>query len=139
MNYWLMKSEPGEWSWGDQVAEGGAGAEWDGIRNYQARNNMQDMRLGDLVFFYHSVNEKRIVGVVEVSAESHPDSTDSSGVWTCVDVRAVRPFPKPVTLADIRGEPRLANMMLVKNSRLSVQPVTEEEWKIVCGMGDYVR
>ncbi len=135
MRYWLLKSEPGTWSWDDQVAEGAA--EWDGVRNYQARNNMRAMRLGDRAFFYHSVKEKRIVGVVEVAAEAHPDSTDGSGVWECVDVRAVGPFPKPVELAAIRAEPRLSDMALVGNSRLSVQPVTAAQWRIVCRLGGF--
>lgn len=133
MRYWLLKSEPETWSWEDQVAEGDA--EWDGIRNYQARNYMRDMRMGDRAFFYHSVKEKRIVGVVEVVAETHPDSTDDSGVWECVDVRAVGAFAKPVDLKQIRAEPRLAEMALVGNSRLSVQPVTAAQWRIVCQLG----
>ena len=135
MRHWLLKSEPGAWSWEDQVAEGPEGTEWDGVRNYQARNMMREMRQGDRAFFYHSVGEKRIVGVVEVCAESHPDSTDSSGKWECVDVRAVAAMPNPVSLSAIRAEPTLAEMILVRNSRLSVQPVTEDEWKIICGMG----
>ena len=135
MRYWLLKSEPGNWSWDDQVGEGQAGTEWDGVRNYQARNLMREMRRGDRAFFYHSVAEKRIVGIVEVAAEAHPDSTDDSGRWECVDVRTVGPLPRPVSLAEIRAEPRLADMVLVRNSRLSVQPVTGEEWRIVCAMG----
>ena len=135
MRYWLMKSEPGAWSWEDQVKEGDDGTEWDGVRNYQARNMMREMRRGDQAFFYHSVGEKSIVGVVEVCAEAHPDSTDSTGKWECVDVRAVCRMPHPVRLSAIRAEPRLAEMTLVKNSRLSVQPVSEEEWRIVCEMG----
>ena len=135
MAYWLMKSEPGEWSWEDQVKEGRKGAEWDGIRNYQARNNMRAMKKGDKAFFYHSVDEKRIVGIVEVVAESHPDSTDGTGKWDCVDVAAVEPMPKPVTLEEAKAEPKLADMVLVNNTRLSVQPVTPAEWKVVCKMG----
>ena len=138
MRHWLLKSEPGAWSWEDQVGEGPAGTEWDGVRNYQARNMMREMRLGDRAFFYHSVNEKRIVGVVEVCAESHSDSTDSSGKWECVDVRAVGAMPNPVSLSAIRAEPRLEDMVLVRNSRLSVQPVSETEWRIVCEMGGFV-
>ena len=137
MQHWLLKSEPGAWSWEHQVAEGAEGTEWDGVRNYQARNMMREMQIGDRAFFYHSVGEKRIVGVVEVCAESHPDSTDSSGKWECVDVRAVGPMPSPVTLSAIRADPRLSEMVLVKNSRLSVQPVSGEEWRIVCAMGGY--
>ena len=137
MAYWLFKSEPNTWSWDDQVAKGEAGEEWDGVRNYQARNNMRAMKLGDLGFFYHSVNEKRIVGIVEVSAESHPDSTTDDPRWDCVDVRAVAPMPRPVTLAEIKAEPRLADFALVKQSRLSVVPVSAEEWQIICEMGGY--
>ncbi len=135
MAYWLLKSEPGEWSWEDQVKEGPGGAEWDGIRNYQARNNMRAMKKGDKAFFYHSVDEKRIVGIVEVVAESHPDSTDGTGKWDCVDVAAVEPMPRPVTLEDAKAEPALAEMVLVNNTRLSVQPVRENEWKTICKMG----
>jgi predicted RNA-binding protein with PUA-like domain len=137
MAYWLFKSEPNAWSWDDQVAKGDAGEEWDGIRNYQARNNMREMKLGDLGFFYHSVDEKRVVGVVEVCAEIHPDSTTDDPRWECVDVKAVAPFPKPVTLAECKEDPRLADMVLVNNTRLSVQPVTEAEWKAVCELGGY--
>ena len=137
MRYWLFKSEPNAWSWDDQAAEGAEGEPWDGIRNYQARNNMREMRVGDLGFFYHSVNEKRIMGVVEVIREIHPDPTTDDPRWECVDVAAVAPFPRPVTLAEIKAEPRLAEMMLVKNTRLSVQPVRPEEWRIVCEMGGY--
>ena len=137
MRYWLFKSEPSTWSWDDQVASGAGGAEWDGVRNYQARNNMREMKLGDLGFFYHSVNEKQIVGVVEVSAESHQDSTTEDARWDCVDVRAVAPVPTPVTLAEIKAEPRLENFALVKQSRLSVVPVTAAEWKLICKMSGY--
>ncbi|RME18687.1 MAG: EVE domain-containing protein [Alphaproteobacteria bacterium] len=131
MAYWLFKSEPGTWSWDDQVARGDAGEEWDGVRNYQARNNMRAMKLGDLGFFYHSVNEKRIMGIVEVCREAHPDSTTDDPRWECVDIRAVRPLARPVTLEMCKADPRLENMVLVKNSRLSVQPVTEAEWQAV--------
>jgi predicted RNA-binding protein with PUA-like domain len=135
MARWLFKSEPSVWSWDDQVARGAAGEEWDGVRNYQARNVMREMTRGDTGFFYHSQKEKAIVGIVEVSAEAHPDSTADDDRWECVDIRALRPLARPVTLDAIKAEPRLAGMMLVKNSRLSVQPVTEEEWRIVCEMG----
>ncbi len=138
MHYWLFKSEPNAWSWDMQAAKGEAGEEWDGVRNYQARNFMRQMAVGDLGFFYHSVNEKRIVGVVEVMAEAHPDSTTDDARWECVDIRAVAPFPRPVTLQQIKDDPRLADMVLVKNSRLSVQPVTAAEWEIICEMGGYV-
>ena len=120
-----------------QAAKGELGEEWDGVRNYQARNFMRQMEVGDLGFFYHSVNEKQVVGVVEVIAEAHPDSTTEDARWACVDIKAIAPFPRPVTLAEIKAEPRLAAMVLVKNSRLSVQPVTAEEWAIVCEMGGY--
>lgn len=131
MAYWLFKSEPGTWSWDDQVKAGRQGAEWDGVRNYQARNQMKAMRKGEKGFFYHSVDAKEIVGVVEVVKEAHPDFTDDTGKWECVDVRAVAPLVRPVTLAEVKANPALADMMLVKNMRLSVQPVTEAEWETV--------
>ena len=134
MAYWLFKSEPNTWSWDDQVDAGEKGAEWDGVRNYQARNNMRDMRLGELGFFYHSVNEKRIVGIVKVVAEAHADSTTDDERWECVDVAAVEPAKTAVTLEEIKGIPELADMVLLKNSRLSVQPVTESEWRLLCKM-----
>ena len=135
MAYWLFKSEPGAWSWEDQKAAGDRGEEWDGIRNYQARNNMREMKLGDRGFFYHSVDEKRVVGIIEVCAEIHPDSTTDDERWECVDVKAVCDVPEPVTLAQIKAEPKLAEMVLVKNTRLSVQPVTRAEWSAVCRLG----
>lgn len=135
MAYWLFKSEPNAWSWDDQVKKGKQGEEWDGVRNYTARNNMREMKKGDLGFFYHSVKEKRIVGVVKVIREAHPDSTTDDERWECVDIAAVKPFPEPVTLDQIKADERLQDMALVKFSRLSVQPVTPEEWKIVCAMG----
>ena len=131
MRYWLFKTEPNTWGWDDQVAKGDAGEEWDGVRNYQARNNMREMKLGDLGFFYHSVNEKQIVGIVEVSAEAHPDSTTDDPRWECVDLKAVRPLATPVTLGMCKADQRLKDMVLVNNSRLSVQPVTPEEWRVV--------
>lgn len=136
MQYWLFKSESEVWSWDQQVAKGAEGEEWDGVRNYQARNNMRAMKLGDLGFFYHSRAEKETVGIVEVCALAHPDSTSDDPRWECVDIRAVRPFIKPVTLAMCKDDPRLADMVLVNNSRLSVQPVTEAEWRIVCELGE---
>jgi predicted RNA-binding protein with PUA-like domain len=135
MRYWLFKSEPGTWSWADQVGRGASGEEWHGVRNYQARNNMRAMALGDRGFFYHSQEGRDIVGIVEVSGLSHPDSTTDDPRWDCVDIRAVAPLPRRVSLDAIRAEPRLADMVLVKNSRLSVQPVTEAEWALVCAMG----
>ncbi|TVQ52708.1 MAG: EVE domain-containing protein [Rhodobacteraceae bacterium] len=137
MAFWLFKSEPETWSWAMQVARGDAGEAWDGVRNYLARNNMRAMKLGDLGFFYHSVKEKRVVGVVEVCGEIAPDPTTEDPRWECVTIRAVAPFPNPVSLAEIKAEPRLAEMALVRTSRLSVQPVTPEEWRIVCEMGGY--
>lgn len=137
MNYWLFKSEPNAWGWDDQVAKGDAGEEWDGIRNYQARNNMRLMKNGDLGFFYHSIDEKRVVGVVEVCAEIHPDSTTDDARWECVDIKAVGAFPTPVTLQNCKDDPRLADMVLVNNTRLSVQPVSEAEWQIICELGGY--
>ena len=134
MRYWLFKSEPSTWSWDDQVAKGDAGEEWDGVRNYQARNFMREMKLGDRGFFYHSQKEKSVVGVVEVCAEAHPDSTTDDHRWECVDIKAVVPVKSPVSLDMIKADPRLAEMVLVKNSRLSVQPVTEDEWQVICGI-----
>ena len=138
MRYWLFKSEPSVWSWDDQVARGDAGEEWDGVRNYQARNFMREMAVGDRGFFYHSQAARAVVGVVEVCATAHPDSTTEDDRWECVDIRAVAPLARPVTLADIKAEPALLEMALVKNSRLSVQPVTPEEWRHVCVMGGIV-
>ena len=132
MKYWLFKSEPATWSWDQQVARGDAGEEWNGVRNYQARNFMREMTVGDRGFFYHSVNEKQIVGVVEVIAQSHPDSTTDDDRWDCVDIKAVEAAKTPVTLDQIKADARLSDMVLVKNSRLSVQPVTEAEWRIIC-------
>jgi predicted RNA-binding protein with PUA-like domain len=135
MAYWLLKSEPHAWSWDQQKKEGRKGGEWDGVRNFQARNNMRAMRQGDLAFFYHSGEERSVVGIVKVAAEAHPDSTDGSGQWECVDVAAVTSLPRPVTLAEIKADPTLKAMVLVRNSRLSVQPVTETEWRKLCAMG----
>ena len=135
MTYWLFKSEPGAWSWDDQVKAGKSGGEWDGVRNYQARNHMQEMNKGELGFFYHSVNEKQVVGIVKIVKEAHPDSTDDTGKWFCVDVAAVEAVPEPVTLEAIKTDPKLEKMVLVNNSRLSVQPVTAAEWKHICKLG----
>lgn len=134
MAYWLFKSEPNTWGWEDQVAKGDKGEEWDGVRNYQARNNMRLMEIGDRGFFYHSLKEKAVVGVVEVCELAHPDSTTDDPRWECVNIKAVKPVEAPVTLAMCKEDPRLAEMALVKNTRLSVQPVTPEEWKVVCEM-----
>jgi predicted RNA-binding protein with PUA-like domain len=135
MRYWLFKSEPNTWGWDDQLAKGEAGEEWDGVRNYQARNNMREMKLGDRGFFYHSLKEKAIVGIVEVIAEAHPDSKTDDPRWECVDIKAVQPMPNPVTLEMCKADERLKDMVLVNNSRLSVQPVTAGEWDIICAMG----
>lgn len=131
MQYWLFKSEPDVFGWDDLVARGDAGEQWDGVRNYQARNNMRAMKLGDLGLFYHSNIGKAAVGIVEVCAEAHPDTTADDPKWECVDVRAVKPLPRPVTLDEAKAEPRLSGMVLVNNSRLSVQPVTPEEWAVI--------
>ena len=131
MAFWLFKSEPGEWSWDMQVAKGAAGEEWTGVRNYQARNFMRDMAVGDRGFFYHSQAERAIVGIVEVCKTAHPDSSTDDERWECVDIRAVEPLANPVTLDMVKAEPGLADMVLVKNSRLSVQPVTADQWAAV--------
>ena len=135
MQYWLFKTEPSTWSWDQQITKGDIGEEWDGVRNYQARNFMRQMKIGDLGFFYHSQRDKEIVGVVEVCANAHPDSTTDDARWECVDIRAVKPMQIPVTLEQIKTDPSLTEMVLVKNSRLSVQPVTTEEWSIICRLG----
>ncbi len=135
MAYWLFKSEPSTWSWDQQVAKADEGEEWDGVRNFQARNFMRQMTIGDRGFFYHSQKEKAVVGTVEVIAEAHQDSTTQDDRWDCVDIKAIEPVQTPVTLDMIKADPRLVDMVLVKNSRLSVQPVTDSEWAIICEMG----
>jgi len=134
MAYWLFKSEPSSWSWDDQMAAGAAGTGWDGVRNYQAANNMKAMALGDLGFFYHSVDEKRIVGIVQVSALYHPDPTDATGRFGMVDVKAVQPVTAPVTLAEIKANPALEGFALIRQSRLSVVPVQPDHWQIIMAM-----
>ena len=134
MAYWLMKSEPGTWSWEDQVRDGVA--EWDGVRNYQASNNLKAMKIGDEAFFYHSVNEKRSVGIVEVVKQYYPDPTDKSGRFGMVDVKALRPFKRPVSLAEIKDEQRLQELPLIRQSRLSVMPIGKKEWQLICKMGE---
>lgn len=136
MAHWLFKSEPNVWGWNDQIAKGDTGEEWDGVRNYQARNFMRDMSVGDLGFFYHSQKEKAVVGIVEVITTAHSDSTTEDDRWECVDIKAVRAFEKPVTLDQIKADGRLDDMILVRNSRLSVQPVTDDEWQIICALGE---
>ena len=135
MAFWLLKSEPDVFGWSDQVALGDKGGEWHGVRNYAARNNMRAMQIGDRGFFYHSNTGKEIVGIVEVIGLSHPDTTTDDARWDCVDVRALMPFAKPVTLEQIKAHPDLATMALVRISRLSVQQVTDREWEIICTLG----
>ncbi|MEO8421117.1 MAG: EVE domain-containing protein [Hyphomicrobium sp.] len=134
-DYWLMKSEPDVFSWEMLKSRGKKGEVWDGVRNFQARNNMRAMQLGDLAFFYHSNEGKEVVGIMEVAKLVHPDPKDDTGRWECVDMRAVEDIPRPVPLTEIKDNPKLAKMVLVNNSRLSVQPVTAAEWAEVCRMG----
>jgi predicted RNA-binding protein with PUA-like domain len=135
MAYWLMKTEPEEFSWEDCVARGAKGEPWTGVRNFTARGHLKAMRQDERAFFYHTGAEKRIVGICRVIREAYTDPTDEKGVFKSVDVAAVEPLPRPVTLAEIRAEPRLAAMILVRYPRLSVQPVSDAEWQIVCRMG----
>ena len=135
MAHWLLKTEPETFSWDDQVKRGAKGEPWTGVRNFTARRHLKEMKKGELAFFYHTGDEKQVVGIVETIRESYKDPTDPKGVFVAIDVKAVKPFPQPVTLAAVKAEPRLKDMALVKYSRLSVQPVTEEEWKLVCKMG----
>ena len=135
MAYWLLKSEPSSWSWDEQVAAGAKGTFWSGVRNHAAKQNLQAMKRGDQAFFYHSGEGKEIVGVVEVVKEYYPDHTDKTGVFGMVDVKAVEPLPNPVMLAAVKAEPKLKDMALIKYSRLSVQPVSAEEWRLVRRMG----
>ena len=136
MAYWLMKSEPRTWSWQDQVDKGNEGEGWDGVRNYQASNNMKDMELGDLAFFYHSVSEKSIVGIVEVIEKYHPDPTDASGRFGMVTVKALKSVSNPVSLSDIKSNPDLEDLALIRQSRLSVLPVSSKHWKILLQMSN---
>ena len=133
MAYWLIKTEPGDWSWEDQVRDGTT--HWDGVRNHQAANNLKAMRIGDRVFFYHSVKEKRIVGIVEVVKESYPDPSDKSGRFVMVDVKAVEPLATPVTLGQVREDERLDHLALVRHSRLSVMPIDAKAWQRLCKLG----
>ena len=135
MAYWLLKTEPDTYSWDTQVERGAKGEPWTGVRNFTARRHLKEMKKGDRAFFYHTGDEKQVVGIVEVIRESYPDPTDKEGKFLAVDVKAIEPLPKPVTLAGIKADARLKDMALVKYSRLSVQPVTAAEWKIVCHMG----
>jgi predicted RNA-binding protein with PUA-like domain len=135
MAYWLMKTEPEEFSWDDQVKRGAKGEPWNGVRNFTARRHLKAMKKGEQAFFYHTGDEKQVVGIVEVIREAYPDPTDDKGIFVMVDVKAVKPLPKPVTLAAVKAAPRLKDMALVRYSRLSVQPVGAQEWKTVCAMG----
>ena len=135
MAHWLLKTEPEEFSWDDQVKRGAKGEPWNGVRNFTARRHLKEMKKGDRALFYHTGNEKQIVGVIEVIREAYPDPTDEKGVFVTLDVKVLAPFPKPVTLAAVKAEPRLADMALAKYPRLSVQPVTDGQWKIVCRLG----
>ena len=135
MNHWLVKSEPSVWSWDHQVAKGAKGEPWTGVRNYAARIHLNAMKKGDRAFFYHSNEGKEIVGIATIVKTAYPDPTDKTGKFVCVDIAADKPLKKPVTLEAIKKEPKLAEMALLKQSRLSVQPVTPDEWKIVCKMG----
>jgi len=133
--YWLVKSEPETWSWDMQVKKGAKGEAWTGVRNFTARQNLEEMEKGDRAFFYHSGEGKEIVGIVEVIRESYKDPTDPKGVFVAVDIKALEPLPKPVTLAQIKADTKFKDMALVKYSRLSVQPVTPAEWKSICKLG----
>ena len=135
MNFWLFKSEPNTWSWDDQVKKGEVGEHWDGVRNYQASNNMKKMKIGDLGFFYHSVKERRIIGIVKVIKEYYPDHTDKTKIFGMVDLVAVKKFNEFVTLDQIKNTKELLNMPLVKQSRLSVSPVSKAEWELILKMG----
>ena len=135
MNYWLIKSEPDAWSWDQQAKQGAKGEAWTGVRNHTAKQNLMKMKKGDRAFFYHSNVGKEIVGVVEIAREHYPDPTDATKKFFAVDLKAAAPMPKPVTLEAIKGEPRLAEMALLKQSRLSVQPVSGPEWQLICAMG----
>jgi predicted RNA-binding protein with PUA-like domain len=135
MAYWLLKSEPDSWSYEDQKKKGAKGDAWTGVRNFTARRYLKEMKKGDRAFFYHTGDEKAVVGVVEVTRDAYPDPTAKGEPWVVVDVKTVEPLPKPVTLAAVKHEAKLKDMALVKYSRLSVQPVTDAEWKLVCKMG----
>ncbi len=135
MNYWLVKSEPSTWSWDQQVAKGAKGEAWTGVRNHAAKLNMMRMKKGDRAFFYHSNEGKEIVGIAEIIKEHYPDPTDASGKFVCVDIKAEKPLKSPVTLELLKHDRRFAKMALIKLSRLSVQPVTADEWKAICKLG----
>ena len=136
MAYWLLKSEPGTWSWDDQLKKGDEGEGWDGVRNYQASNNMKKMEIGDLAFFYHSVNEKSIVGIVSIIEKYQDDPTDKTGRFGMVVVKAIKSFTKSVSLSEIKSNQKLQGILLIKQSRLSVMPITKEHWDIILEMGE---
>ena len=136
MAYWLLKSEPGTWSWDDQLKKGNEGEGWDGVRNYQASNNMKKMEIGDLAFFYHSVNEKSIVGIVSIIEKYQDDPTDKTGRFGMVVVKAIKSFTKSVSLSEIKSNKKLQGISLIKQSRLSVMPITKEHWDIILEMGE---
>ena len=136
MAYWLLKSEPGTWSWDDQLKKGDEGEGWDGVRNYQASNNMKKMEIGDLAFFYHSVNEKSIVGIVAIIEKYQDDPTDKTGRFGMVVVKAIKSFTKSVSLSEIKSNKKLQGISLIKQSRLSVMPITKEHWDIILEMGE---
>jgi predicted RNA-binding protein with PUA-like domain len=133
--YWLLKTEPEEFSWDDQVKRAQKGEPWSGVRNFKARSNLKAMKKGEQALFYHTGDEKQVVGIVEIIREAYPDKTDEKGVFVCVDTRAVKPFAKFVTLAEVKADPKLKSMVLAREPRLSVQSVTDEEWKLICKMG----
>ena len=135
MAYWLLKTEPEEFSWDDQVKRGAKGEPWSGVRNFKARSNLKAMKKDEQALFYHTGDEKQVVGIVEIIREAYPDKTDEKGVFVCVDTRAVKPFAKFVTLAEVKADPKLKTMVLAREPRLSVQSVTDEEWKLICKMG----
>ena len=136
MNYWIIKSEPNNWSWNDQKKS--KITMWEGVRNYQARNNLIAMKKNDFCFFYHSVNEKQIVGIVSVTKEHYPDPTDKTGKFVVVNVKIKKSLPKPVTLNEIKNEKKLSHIALVKQSRLSVMPIDFLSWKLICKMGKLI-
>jgi predicted RNA-binding protein with PUA-like domain len=133
--YWLLKTEPEEFSWDDQVKRGAKGEPWSGVRNFKARSNLKAMKKGEQALFFHTGDEKQVVGIVEIIREAYPDKTDEKGVFVCVDTRAVKPFARFVTLAEVKADPKLKSMVLAREPRLSVQSVTDEEWKLICRMG----
>jgi predicted RNA-binding protein with PUA-like domain len=139
MAHWLLKSEPSSWSWDQQVAAGAKGTFWNGVRNHLAKKHLMEMKKGEQAFFYHSNEDKAIMGIVEITKTYYPDPTDETGKFGMVDVKALMALKKPVALADIKKEPRLSDMVLVNNSRLSVQPVTDAEWKLVLNMGGFAK